>query len=380
MKAERSMRILAVIETGGPGGAETVFVQLATGLRARGYEVHCITGRGSWLPAEMARQGFEVTHPHGGGGFNVSFLRQLIRQVREKRIELIHAHLFDGAVYASLAAAITGIPCVVTLHGQVDIASDNWKSGLKKWLLERTASRVVTVSQALREDISPALHPRNGPIEVIENGVPDRFADLAKGAKDSGKFTILTVGNIRPAKDYATALRAAAGLRDAGFEFRWLIAGQPDHAGLYEMLLEQREALKLAEYVSFLGFVADPVHLYADADAFVLTSSSEGFSLVLVEAMLAELAIVATACGGPQNIIRDGNTGLLAEVGNEGDIARKVLQIANSPELKVQIGKAARQNALQRFALESTLARYEALYKNCLMRAPLLASKDIRGS
>lgn len=269
---------------------------------------------------------------------------------------------------------------MVTLHGQVDIASDNWKSGLKKWLLERTASRVVTVSQALREDISPALHPRNGPIEVIENGVPDRFADLAKGAKDSGKFTILTVGNIRPAKDYATALRAAAGLRDAGFEFRWLIAGQPDHAGLYEMLLEQREALKLAEYVSFLGFVADPVHLYADADAFVLTSSSEGFSLVLVEAMLAELAIVATACGGPQNIIRDGNTGLLAEVGNEGDIARKVLQIANSPELKVQIGKAARQNALQRFALESTLARYEALYKNCLMRAPLLASKDIRGS
>lgn len=360
------MRILAVIETGGPGGAETVFVQLATELRARGHEVHCITGRGSWLPGEMARQGFEVAHPDGGGGFNVAFLRQLIRQVREKRIELIHAHLFDGAVYASLAAAITGIPCVVTLHGQVDMAARNWRSGLKTWLLERTASRVVTVSQALREDIGVALHPRNGPIEVIENGVPDRFADLAKATKDSGKFTILTVGNIRPAKDYATALRAAAGLRDAGFEFRWLIAGQPDRAGLYEMLLEQREALKLAECVSFLGFVADPAHLYADADAFVLTSSSEGFSLVLVEAMLAELPIVATACGGPQNIIKDGATGMLATVKDEREIACRILELAHAPALRLKLAEAARRDALERFSLRTTVDRYENLYADCL--------------
>lgn len=358
------MRVLQVIETGGPGGAETVLARLASGLARRGHLVHCVVANGSWLPAELEKRQVSVAlFPQGGKALDCSMLSFLREQMRSHQADVVHAHLFDGSLYAGLAARLEGVPCVTTLHGQVDVPRSGAKSAIKRAFFRRLVSRVVAVSETLRSQLKTALALHATDFVVIANGVPlPPWAPPERG--DGAPPRLIAIGNIRRPKDYPTLLSALARLREEMPNVQLDIVGQPDRDGLYETLQTQVGALGLSDAVTFHGFVSDPAKLLAAADCFVLASSEEGFSLATIEAMLAGVPVVATRSGGPQEILRDGETGVLVPVRDPEVLAAGLARVLSGDRHEIgRMVAAARLDAERRYSEEAMVQRYEQLYR-----------------
>jgi glycosyltransferase involved in cell wall biosynthesis len=362
-------RILQVIETGGPGGAETVFARLSSGLSAQGHTVHCVIRDGSWLPGELKRRGLPFSFFPPGGSFNVAAVKELRALIRAQRIDVVHAHLFDGAVYASMAARSLGVPCVVTLHGQVDVARRNWRMALKHRVFAACVDRVALVSDALRRDLSGELRMSARQQVVVHNGVPlppspaeTRAAWRTSGSREDGVKRVLAIGNIRAPKNYPLLLEALAGVRTALPNVALHIAGEPDRGGLQQQLEQQVRQLGLEDAVTFHGFVADPSTLLDEADVFVLASSQEGFSLATIEAMLHGVPVVCTRSGGPEEIVRDGDTGVLVPVNDASALRDALLAVLRDHDGSRAMAERGRADAAARFSLAHMVARYETLY------------------
>lgn len=366
------LRILQIIETGGPGGAETVFATVSAGLRDRGHAVRCLVAPGSWLPDEMRRRGLEPEAFVGSGAFDMAMIRGLAARVREERIDVVHAHLFDGAVYASLASRLAGVPCVATLHGQVDLNRGGWRGALKRLLFGRSVSALVVVSQALWRDLAPLLSLPPARVHVIPNGVARRSAAPAPVASGSEKGEavprLIAIGNIRHPKNYPLLLDALHVVRQRLPGVQLDIVGEPDGDGLYAALQARVLRLGLSEAVTFHGFVHDPSALLARAAVFVLSSSQEGFSLATIEAMLAGVPVVSTRSGGPEEILRDGETGLLVPSGDPDALAGAVVRLLTDPTFAARLAEAAVADASVRYSLDTMVDRYEALYHQLLWR------------
>jgi glycosyltransferase involved in cell wall biosynthesis len=126
---------------------------------------------------------------------------------------------------------------------------------------------------------------------------------------------------------------------------------------------ESRE-LGVEESVQFKGRVDDVVKYLNLADAFVLSSRWEGFGLVVAEAMACELPVVSTNTGGPSEIIKDEETGLLAQRKSPVDLANKMQNIMDmSPEERLRYGKAGRDRVVNQFSITEITNRWVDIYQ-----------------
>jgi glycosyltransferase involved in cell wall biosynthesis len=101
-------------------------------------------------------------------------------------------------------------------------------------------------------------------------------------------------------------------------------------------------------------------------DIYVLTSRSEGFSLSTIEAMASGLPVVATRCGGPEQIVEDGATGFLVENGSPDAVANAIDRLRRDRDQRARFGTAARDVVMKRYTLEAQVRAYEALYDRVL--------------
>jgi glycosyltransferase involved in cell wall biosynthesis len=102
-------------------------------------------------------------------------------------------------------------------------------------------------------------------------------------------------------------------------------------------------------------------------DVFVLSSKSEGFSIACVEAMSCGVPVVATRCGGPQEILSN-DSGLLVAPGDADALAHAIYRVANEPELATNLAQSALKRAQNEYSLKTMLSRYEALYERVIGR------------
>lgn len=176
-----------------------------------------------------------------------------------------------------------------------------------------------------------------------------------------GATVALTVNQLHPRKRLDLALRAAAIARDDGSPFRLLVAGEGVARGELEAL---RDELGLAGTVTFCGFVpdADLPALYAASDLYVHTGLAETFGLSLLEAAASGLPVVAVAEGGPLEIFRDGETGLLVPP-TAAAIAAAIAQLARDPATARAIGARARADVTERYRWADGAAHLLAEYR-----------------
>ncbi|HUF80191.1 MAG TPA: glycosyltransferase [Burkholderiales bacterium] len=364
--------ILHCIDTTGPGGAETVFIGLAERFsRAPFHSVAMIRGPG-WVKDQLDARGIPLIKEDSRGSVNLRFLRALVREVRARCIDLVHAHLLGANVYCAMAGAITGVPVVSTFHGSMDISSRERMARLKLWIV-RKASTTVAVSEGLRDEVAGRMGVPVNRVRLIQNGIDcGRFT----GAEPLGlrrrlglgpeSLLLGSLGNIRPAKAYDVGLKVLATLRAAGVDAHWVVAGQGRPG---DRLLGELQALAgtlgVTPQVHFLGFVDAPERFLADLDVFLLCSTSEGHPLALVQAMAAGVPVVATRCG-VEGMLGDGTRGVLADVGDVAGLAAAVGEIRPKlPEAQAR-SHAARELVRASFDNEAIFGQYESLSRDLL--------------
>jgi glycosyltransferase involved in cell wall biosynthesis len=363
--------ILHSIDTTGPGGAETVFIDLATRLPREDYRSVVVIRGPGWVHDELRRRGVTPVMLDAKGSFNRRYLAALCRLVRDEGVDLIQSHLLGSNVYCSLAGILTRTPVVSTFHGTVDISERERFKGLKVGAIRTGSRHVIAVSEGLRKDIATRTSLRAARVQVIYNGIdtaafrrPPSDALRRRFGWNEDYFIIGSLGNIRPAKGYDILLRSAARLENSSRTCRFVIAGQ-GKGQLFDELLQLREELGLVDTVQFLGFTDDAPEFLAGIDLFLSSSISEGLPLSAIQAMVAGLPLLATRVGGYEELVTDRDNGWLVDAGDPGAIAEAIEILAGDPALRATLGDAARRHAVATFDIDTMLSQYRALYDAC---------------
>ena len=364
--------VLHIIDTTGPGGAETVFIDLATRMPKEKYRsVVIIRGKG-WVYDELCRRGVQPVLLDAKGSFNFRYLLGLRKIIKNEGVDLIQSHLLGANVYCSLVGLLTGKPVVATFHGAVDIGENERLKGLKFAAINAGASSIVAVTDSLLDDIMNRTLLSKKKSCVIYNGI-DTSAFIRthsnalrlKYGWNEDEIIIGSLGNIRPAKGYDILLKAAALLEHTDYSYRFVIAGQ-GKGRLYENLLALRKELGLEETVQFLGFIDDAADFLANIDIFLSSSISEGLPLSAIQAMVAALPIVATRCGGYEGLITDRENGVLVDIGIPQAIADGIEMIASDPTLQRKVSSNAKKYAVSTFDIQIMLNAYEQMYDHLI--------------
>lgn len=364
--------ILHVIDTTGPGGAETVFADLVTGLPASPYRsVPMVSGPG-WLHDTLCAAGKDPLVVRSEERNGAAYLVDFLRVIRRLRPDLIHGHLIGSALYGSIAGRLSGIPALCTFHGPADVPSGDRLRRLRFEIIGRASSRITFVSNALTEWMLAETHLPQTKARVIYNGVDTsrfsttrdpwlrRHLGLAEGTLLFG-----ALGNLRAPKGYDVLMQALSRLPAAGVDWHMAIAG--DITGdVYPRVLQLRDSLGLTDRVTFLGFRHDIAEVLAGFDVFVLPSLTEGFSLATVQAMASGLPVLVTRSGGPEEIVVDGVSGMFVPPGDPDSLRDAIQRLRSDPQLRECLGRNGRERVESRFSLDAMINSYAAEYEAIL--------------
>lgn len=326
--------------------------------------------------AEMERIGIEVSDLDMGYGRILRAAYRLRRELKRFGPTIVSAHLQPAELCARLALLGTpasALPLVITKHNLGVFGRLPGEEIMARWVARR-AGALIAVSdsvKALFDAISgPAVAAR---ITTVYNAIDpapydgragDRSRRLRRewGASEQ-EVVIGTVGRLMPVKAIHILIQAFdAYLKRTNPGAKLVIAGEGPLLGELERLIQ---SLNIMDKVRFIGFHEDIPAVMGAFDVFALTSDSEGFPMVLLEAMAAGKPIVATKVGGVRELVLEGLTGKLVPPGDPKAVA-EAMAFYDQPAKRAAHGSAGRQRVLENFALDHMLRATMAIYEDCL--------------
>ncbi len=366
------MKILHLIDTAGPGGAETVFLNLVCRMKRAGHECLAVLPREDWLSDRLQEEGVEYLVLPSKGSLRFDLVWALRRLIKDRKIDLVHAHLLGSATYAGLATLFTDVPVVATFHGPTDLKDARRFIRLRRAILVRGLDKIVAVSDGTADALRDYGIPGDK-IQVIGNGIDtDYFVpspqDMLRRewGLDAQAAIVGSVGNIRPAKDYGTLLRAAAIVVQHRPDVVFAVAGQGTERQFADLISLQKE-LGLESTVRFLGQRTAGPDLYGNFDLFVSSSHSEGLPLSFLEAMACGRPLVATSTAGAIEVLERGEFGSLVPVKDHEALARAIIAGLESGEAEKQLlAQRGRRHIVERYSLKKMVGAYDALYQGLL--------------
>ncbi|KKR05335.1 MAG: glycosyl transferase group 1 protein [Candidatus Peregrinibacteria bacterium GW2011_GWC2_39_14] len=290
---------------------------------------------------------------------------QLKKIIRENKIEILHAHVWNPAScrYAYLASKSCKIPLVITEHDPGEISP--LKTAFKKWLL-KNASKIIAISEENKK-LLKALYPHvASKISVVHNGIDiaefeKKITHAQSNPNQNNPKTILTVAALHPRKGLKYLIEAFSKINDKNLQLQ-IVGEGPQKQELQELTRK----LNLSEQVKFLGWRNDIPELMASANMFVLPSLHEAFGLVLLEAILAKLPIIATNSGGIPEIIENNKNGLLVPPKDAETLANTIKILLENDELNKKFVQAGLEKVYEKFNAETMAKKTEIIYDRAL--------------
>jgi glycosyltransferase involved in cell wall biosynthesis len=310
---------------------------------------------------------------------------RMAREIRARRIDILHAHQYSPFFYAALARVLAGgnTRLILTEHGRhyPDHVAP-LRRAVNRLLLDPLADAVNAVCGFSARSLNRVDGFSGRRIGVIENGIEiaryrtadDRDALRRRLGLLPDKRYLIKVARFHPIKDHATLLRGFAGVATARPDVDLLLAGDGPLRGDLEALVSE---LGLKDRVHFLGVRHDVPELLQAADLFLLTSICEAASLTLLEALAAGLPVVVTAVGGNPEIVREGVEGLLVPRGDAAALTAAIGRVLDDSTLASAMGAAGRARAQERYQLGRTIDAYWHLYRQ-LHRRGAAAPSEVR--
>jgi L-malate glycosyltransferase len=369
----RRVRVLHSLAAVTFGGVEQRRLILARELDRERYEQLIIAREASgWLAGALREHGVHVVVV--GGVHSLLDGRALWRSIavaRDFRPDIVHGAVFEGISAAVAAGRLSGARVVVEETSHATNRSARGHALFRAFAAG--ADACVAVSPAVGEYLYEVTNVPRSKITVITNGVtaprvPSREDALrirtALGLTHDA-FVVGTVGRIDDDdhKRYSDLVRAVELTKTSLPELRLLVVGEGRQRQELEQLAQQ---LGVADRVCFTGARSDVGSMYAVMDVFSLVSDREAFGLVLPEAMMCSLPVVATAVGGMKDIVVHDKTGLLVAPREPAEIASAISRLHASPALRDAFGKAGKARAVEHYGAARYARDVDQFYQRLL--------------
>ena len=364
------IKVMFVAPSLGGGGAERVITILLRRLE-----------RGRFLPSLVLfrREGAYLSDlppdvpvfdcgRYGDGG-RYRWIGRLVRLLREKPPDVLVSFLWETSLISIPAAFFAGTRRVVVSER---LSIRGAREGLLKDIvrrfsivaLYRTVDRIIPNALAMERQLVEDFHLPVRKIVTIPNPV-EVEAIIGKGTEPDPQGirgirvpVIAAMGRLSPQKGFDILLKAFALLEK---DCRLLLMGEGEEE---KTLKELAGRLGIAERVLFTGFLANPYPALAGATLFVLSSRFEGFPNALVEAMVLGLPCISMRCPtGPEEIISDGESGVLVPLGDPESLASAIDRLLGDSALRGRLGSRGKERAME-YEAAAIVRRYESLIES----------------
>lgn len=361
------------------GGSGVVATELGIGLAEKGHEIHFITYRrpvrlSSFHTNVYFHEVTALSYPlFEYTPYETALASKLVDVVLYEKLDILHVHYaIPHAAVAFMAKQILAsrgieLPVVTTLHGtDITLVGDNRSFAPVVEFSINASDAVTAVSQHLKNETYSKFRI-NKNIEVIENFIDfSRFKKTDKqhfkmAIAPSGEKIIVHISNFRKVKRVEDVIQVFAKIVHNLPAKLLLIGDGPERQNMENLCRE----LGLFDEVRFLGKQEAVEELLAIADLFLLPSENESFGLAALESMACEVPVVSSNAGGITEVMIDGQTGYVCEIGDIECMYQKSILLLKNDELLNQF----RANALKRahdFDINVVLPKYENLYFNLL--------------
>jgi glycosyltransferase involved in cell wall biosynthesis len=353
------MKITHVVDSMEVGGAETVIALLCRQHRMQGHEpsVACLYSVGP-IGAKLQNEGFEVNlhHPSTPIGLTSS----LYRMLRRNQPDVVHCHNATAAIIAAVPAYMAGVKTIiVTRHGLVSRPYNRGRE-LKFAIASRFCQTIVAVCDEARRNLIAAPFAAKAKIVRIYNGVPSVKRDRHSPRPSKG-FTLLHVARLSAVKNQESLIRAFARAKHQVPDVNlWIVGKGPLELKLRTLTRE----LGVEASTQFFGEVSDLDPIYNAADLFVMSSSSEGLPMSLLEAMSAGLPSIVTNVGGMAEVASLSGAAVVVPPLSCEALADAICRAATDSKGLCQWRAAARKCYEQNFTLERMARDYIEVYEN----------------
>ena len=369
------------------GGSGIVGSELGRDLAERGHNVHFIS---SFLPTRLTELN-ERIHFHEvemmsyplfeHQPYDLALATKMATVARAEKLDLLHVHY---AIPHSISAILAResikqkryVPVITTLHGTdiTLVGADRSYLPITRYGLQQSDG-VTAVSKFLKQATIETFDFDE--IEVIPNFICQnhykRLLDSPLRAElaPNGERLLVHVSNFRPVKRPNDCVEILAKIRAAGENARLIMVGDGPELSAVRYRAEQ---LGVIENTVFVGKQANIADYMGIADVFLLPSELESFGLAALEAQACEAPVVATRIGGIPEVINDGESGFLSDVGDVEKMTADTLHLLRDEDLRRAFGEKGRELAVQRYSTSKIIPQYIAFYEKIVQKAKAAAA------
>jgi glycosyltransferase involved in cell wall biosynthesis len=324
--------------------------------------------------AVMRRKYFRPARILGYGVELTRAVRLLARIIRESKVEIVHSNTLSVSAGA-IAARLTRTPHVWHIHEML-VRPVAVRRALH-FLAPRMSSTVICISEAVRQHVLKDEPAADGKLAVVHNGLPlENFVQVSDGSSIRREFGIPAgapligmVGRINHWKGQSVFVQAARSVLASFPEANFLAVGSvfADEVHYLDRLREEVRQAGIEDRFILSDFRRDVSDILAALDVYVHPALlPEPFGLVVIEAMAAAKPVVATAHGGPLEMIEEGVSGHFVPPADPGALAEKICACLADLRASREMGRRAQERAMRMFPLSRYLDRMQGLYEKAL--------------
>lgn len=368
----------------GIGGVEKLLLDMSDKYNTDEFEVlycnlFCDAEGAGVFPSALRDLGLKVLEVKGRKWSELpKMVADLARLLRRENIDIIHLHMLQATLVGGLAAEFSrSTRVVVTKH--YDEQSTVHHPLVKKLdtVFTRAADRIVAISEHVKNDMARLSIPIKR-ITVIHNGTDlmdyderSQVPSLINLRATGRSWIVGTVGSLTPRKGHRSLLQAVPLVLQTMPAVHFIIIGEGPEKEDLEALCR---SLGIENNVTMLGFQENVPPLLRQLDLYVHPSKFEPFGIAILEAMASAKCVIATAVGGVQEIVADGETGFLIPSEDPVVMAQSIMNALKDADGLQICGQNGRRRVEQLFNIRATVKNYEELYRE--MVEPKTVSLD----
>jgi glycosyltransferase involved in cell wall biosynthesis len=354
------MKIAHVVDSMEMGGAETLVLQMCRLQREQGHDpcVYAVAALGA-LGEQMREEGFVVQANVGEHMSDAT--RNFFAIFKRSRPDVVHLHNPTPTIYAAIPARMAGVPSIVSTRHSLVAPPHNAIMELKYGLAARFCDWVVGICDATTNNIKRVHNvPARKLVRVYNGALPLTLAPGDHLLPKSG-FTLIYVGRLAQVKNHVLLLDAFRAALSSMPGLRLWLVGEGSERKMLENLATE---LGIASEVTFWGQQLNVAPFFSAADAFIMSSKSEGLPMSLLQAFSLGMPAIVTDVGGMAEVVRLANAGYTVPTTSAAEMAAAILKLASNEKEREKFSANAESTFRAHFTLQTMVDAYMDLYQN----------------